>query len=139
MTAGFPSLFSPEQARSIMESMRVRASAPQNWNGACLWFTGADCKPYAGLGKGARFNDTSYAMFVLQRAGNGISAKWSEIRNGKRADSRYDYTDIRYDPGLNALSFCRRGSGPDIIPIEGEMRGIRAVSRPSSQRRLEDF
>ncbi len=139
MTADLPPFLSSEQAKGVMDSMRLRERSPEHWSGACLWFTGADSRPYKGFGREGRLDSTSYAMLVLQRAGDGISAVWSEIRDGRRTDRRNEYTGVRYDPGLNALAFCRRGGSPDIVPVEGGMRRPMAARAASGQRRLEDF
>lgn len=134
MIPEFPTAFSPEQARALLSTLKLRARCPKLWSGAILYFSGADLHPGVG-------DDSRYAMMYIRKDRldpSTIGAEWAVIDEDERSDRHHTFASIRYDARANAFDFL--GARQTIqVPVNGSL-GIRFhVVKPCVQHTLEEF
>ena len=134
MIPEFPTAFSPEQARTLLSTLKLRAKCPKLWSGAILYFSGTDLRP--GIGE-----DSRYAMMYLRKDRSdfsAIGAEWAVIDDDKRSDNHHTFASIYYDARANAFDFL--GARQTIhVPVNGSLGIEFNTARPCVQHTLEEF
>ncbi len=134
MISEFPTAFSPEQARTLLSTLDLRARCPKLWSGAILYFSGTDLRP--GIE-----DDSRYAMIYLRKDcldPSAIGAEWAVIDEDKRTDRHHTFASIRYDAKANAFDFS--GARQTFqVPVNGSLGIEFSTVKSCVQHTLEEF